>query len=389
MTALRVAFVIMDVGPVGGMERQATEVLRGLVDEGHDVTVVARTCDLGDLEGVRFVRVPVPQRPFSVAFPLWVLLATAAVARLRADVVHVNGAIVLSRADVVTMHFCHHAYQSAFGLAERTRPGVLHRGNAWVASTLARGMEAWCLRPGRAAHVVAISEGVAREVAHWFPRRPRPPEIIPYGVDTLRFRPSPEARARVRGELGLGEQELLAVLVGGDWERKGVRQAIEALDGRAAWTLAVAGTGDRARYGAQARALGVGERVRFTGSVDPAGLYAAGDAFVLPTAYETFSLATHEAAAAGLPLLVTRVSGPDVLVAPGVNGWFVERSGPDVAARLAALEDAPALRKEMGAAARAGVLGLTWDRVRSAHAALYARIAAGDRGAPRARRRRP
>lgn len=363
----RVTFVIMDVGPVGGMERQATEILRGLVADGHEVTVLARTCE--DVPGVRFARVPTPMRPFSIAFPLWILWASVMVARIPSDLVHVNGAIVLNRADVITIHFCHRAYQASFTLAERTRAGLTHRVNARVVSALARAMEAWCLRPGRAKDVVAISAGVGREVERWYPRRRDTPTIIRYGVDGERFRPSPEDRTRMRAELGLPDDALLAVFVGGEWERKGLQFALDAVVRRPRWHLVVAGDGDRATYSEQAG--NAADRLHFVGRVDPAPLYAAGDAFVFPTAYETFSLVTHEAAAAGLPLLVTRVSGPDELIEPGVQGWFVERDGPAIAACLAELEASPELRQAVGVAARSAVAPLTWERARADHAALY------------------
>lgn len=368
----RVAFVIMDVGPIGGMERQATEVLKGLVADGHEVTVVARTCD--GVQGVRFARVPTPRRPFSVAFPLWVWWATVLVARLRADIVHVNGAIVLNRADIATIHFCHHAYQADFSLAERTRSGAAHGVNARVVSAMVRWMEAWCLRPARAGRLIAISAGVGREVQQWFPHRSEPPRVIPYGVDSGRFVPSAGERRRVRGELGLADHELLAVFVGGEWERKGLRFAVDAIGRCERWHLAVAGVGDRATYETLARGHGAGDRLHFLGRIDPTSLYAAGDAFVFPTAYETFSLATHEAAAAGLPLLVTRVSGPDALVEPGVNGWFVERDAKSIAMRLTELEVDAELRQAMGAAARSAAAPLTWDRARDAHALLYGEV---------------
>lgn len=365
----RVTFVIMDVGPVGGMERQATEVLQGLVADGHDVTVVARTCE--DVSGVRFARVPTPRRPFSLAFPLWILYASVLVARLRADVVHVNGAILLNRADIATIHFCHHAYQSQFSIAERTPTGLAHRLNAGVVSAMMRWMERWCLRPSRARRLIAISAGVAREVQQWFPRRPEPPRIIRYGVDSERFRPSKSARRHVRRELGVPDDALLAVFVGGEWERKGLRYAVSAVAQRPRWHLAVAGGGDRDAYESLAAEQGAAGRVHFVGRVDPSGLYAAGDAFVFPTGYETFSLVTHEAAAAGLPLLVTRVSGPDELVEPNVNGWFVERDADSIAAHLGDLEADPRRSQAMGTAARSAALPLTWDRVRRDHALLY------------------
>lgn len=376
----RVAFVIMDVGPVGGMERQATEILHGLIADGHDVTVVARTCDLGEaIGGVRFLRVPVPRRPFSLAFPIWVVLASIAVARLDVEVVHVNGAIVLNRADIATIHFCHRAFQANFPLTERASPGLLNRLNAIAVSAMARWMEAWCLRPTRVKHVVGISSGVAREVEQWFPALCEPPTVIPYGVDSGRFRPSPEARERVRASLGLTSDTPLAVFVGGEWERKGLRFVIEALEAEDRWHLAVAGVGDTSGYQRLAASHGAVDRVHFLGRVDPAGLYAAGDVFVFPTAYETFSLVVHEAAAAALPLIVTRVSGPDELVEPGVNGWFVSRSSADIAEKLRLLATHPELGKLMGRAARAAATPLTWDRARASHATLYARLGGGAR----------
>lgn len=374
MSRLRVAFVIMDVGPVGGMERQATEIIRGLVDDGHEVTVVARTCDLPGISGVRFHRVPTPRRPYSLSFPLWVAWASAVLWRLDADVVHVNGGIVLNRADIATVHFCHRAYQHQFPLRERTRRGLGFRVNGAVVAAMTRALEAWCLRPGGARQVVAISAGVGREIERWFPARARPPQVIPYGVDSDRFRPSSAERTSVRRRLRLGEEDLLAVFVGGDWERKGLGLVIEALGAAGPnWQLVVAGEGDRDHYEALAARHAPG-RVSFAGRTDPAPLYAAGDAFVFPTAYETFSLVTHEAAAAGLPLLVTPVSGPDELVTPGRNGWFVTRTATDIAGRLRELAaDAP-LRAGMGAAARASALPLTWERARAAHAELYASL---------------
>jgi glycosyltransferase involved in cell wall biosynthesis len=366
----------MDVGPVGGMERQATEVIRGLAAAGHDVTVVARTCDLEGLEGVRFARVRTPRRPYTLSFPLWVAVASLKVRRLRADIVHVNGAIVLNKADIATIHFCHHAFQASFPLSERARENWAYRVNAFLVSQMTRGMEAWCLRPSRATHLVAISDGVGEEIRRWFPRRPAPPRVIPYGVDSERFRPSAAARSRVRAELGLADDVPLAVFVGGDWERKGLRFVIQALARRPAWHLVVAGDGDRNAYEALADANGAGERVHFAGRVDPAGLYAAGDAFVFPTAYETFSLVAHEAAAAALPLLVTRVSGPDQLIDHGANGWFITRSPDDIAGRLGELEADRALGQRMGAAARAAAAPLSWDRARGAHDVLYSEVAA-------------
>ncbi|CAJ0866776.1 hypothetical protein AMST5_01891 [freshwater sediment metagenome] len=71
--------------------------------------------------------------------------------------------------------------------------------------------------------------------------------------------------------------------------------------------LALAGQGpDRERLEAQAKALGVHDRVHFLGELDKAklgALLAAIDCFVFPSAAETFGLAPVEAAQAGAPVV--------------------------------------------------------------------------------------
>ena len=50
------------------------------------------------------------------------------------------------------------------------------------------------------------------------------------------------------------------------------------------------------------------------------------EVYVFPSAYETFSLAVHEAAAAGLPVIVTRgLHGVSELI-NDANGWLVART---------------------------------------------------------------
>jgi UDP-glucose:(heptosyl)LPS alpha-1,3-glucosyltransferase len=150
-----------------------------------------------------------------------------------------------------------------------------------------------------------------------------------------------------------------------------LRHAIAAVAASSRWRLLVVGAGDEAAYSGIARAAEVRDRVHFVGAqADMPAQFAASDAFLLPTSYETFSLVTYEAAAAGLPLLVTRVSGPDQLIADGVNGAFINESPKGTAGWLARLDD-PELRARMGASARQAVAPYTWDAAVDRHIALY------------------
>jgi glycosyltransferase involved in cell wall biosynthesis len=92
---------------------------------------------------------------------------------------------------------------------------------------------------------------------------------------------------------------------------------------------------------------------------------------LLPTAYETFSLVTFEAAASGLPLLVTKVNGVEDLIREGANGWFIERNPQSIRDRLREMRENPQFRRAMGAAARADSLRYSWSRVVEDYRELY------------------
>ena len=53
--------------------------------------------------------------------------------------------------------------------------------------------------------------------------------------------------------------------------------------------------------------------------------YSAADAFLLPSAYETFSLVCMEAMACGVPVFATLVGGIEDYLQDGVNGMAVPR----------------------------------------------------------------
>ncbi len=385
-----VTIVAHDVGTAGGMERQLGELCTGLLGRGYSVTVIASRCALAPHPRLRVVRVRVPRRPFSLAYPAFFLLGSLAVARRRDGLLHTTGAIVANRADVATVHFCHAGHRAAGGAPQSARPGRLHRLNGAAAAWMSRAAERFCLAPRRTRRLVAVSAGVARELARLGPapgarRRPvrrEEPAVIANGVDRARFAPDPDARAAVRAELGIGAGELVAVFVGGDWERKGLRFAIEGVAAAGGWRLLVVGEGDEARHRTLADRCGAGDRVLFAGATPaPERCYACADAFLLPSAYEAFPLVALEAAATGLPLLAARVSGVEELLEDGRNGWFVPRDGAAIGARLRELGADPALRAELGGAARRSTERYGWEAVVAAYVKLYESLADAGRKA--------
>lgn len=373
--------VAHDVSQFGGMERQLTELVGGLLAEGWSVTVISRTCRLNPRAGLRWVRVPGPGRPFTIAYPWFALVAGGLLLWHRGGIVHTTGAIVPNRADLVTVHLCHHAVAEK-GVERFSRAHPVYRLNARLGSLMSRLAERWCYSPGRARHLVGVSSGVRAELLRHTAMDPSRVSVIPNGADIRTFRPDAALRLAARRRLGLSTEDLVVLFVGSEWEGKGLVQALEGVAGATYWHLVVVGRGDEARYRRLSRQFGVERRTHFVGlTADTPSYYATADAFVLPSAYETFSLVTYEAAAAGLPLLATRVSGVEDLVVDGLNGWFIQPGAEDISRRLLQLEADPELRRSMGRRAREAAEAFGWERAVAAYRELYVSLGAG--GHPR------
>jgi len=359
--------VAHDVGPVGGMERQMARLATGLLDADWHVVVVARRCELPAHPRLHVVRVRGPRKPFAVAYPWFLVAGSLALSRHRRGVVHAMGAIVLNRVDIATVHFCHRAAHGTAAARRVARPGVFRQLSAVLVEPLKLTGERLLSRADR---LVASSRGVARELAeHWGAAAV---QVIPNGVDVATITPSREHRARTRAEWGLGDDDLVALFLGGDWKRKGLEACVEAVCAASRWHLVVVGPGDPNPYRADAIRHGALERVHFVGTTDDLpGAYAAADVFVLPSAYESSPLALYEAASAGLPLIVTRFNGAEDIVDDGVTGWFVERDGRDIGQRLEQLRDAPSTRNAMAERARAAALPFDWESIVNSYADLY------------------
>jgi glycosyltransferase involved in cell wall biosynthesis len=151
-----------------------------------------------------------------------------------------------------------------------------------------------------------------------------------------------------------GAAPVRVLFMGGDFVRKGGPELLEAwaaagLAGRAEltlvtdWPIAI----DRLPPGVRVQ--------RGLRAYTPAWQAAWRDAdlFALPTRGEAFGMVLQEAAAAGLPVVATRLNAIPELVVDGTTGLLVPSGDrAALAAALAALVGSPEQRRAMGAAAR-------------------------------------
>lgn len=186
--------------------------------------------------------------------------------------------------------------------------------------------------------------------------------LLGNGVDLGRFDPAkvpPERVVSLRRELGIPEGALVVGTIGRVVAEKGYRELFRAArivrDRFPDVRFVVVGSADPEK----ADSLGSGELARAPEGVILAGwrtdvpeLLAAFDLFVLPSWREGLPRSPIEAAAMGLPLVLTDIRGCREVVRDGVEGLLVPpRDAGALAVAVSRLAADPELRTRMGEAA--------------------------------------
>jgi glycosyltransferase involved in cell wall biosynthesis len=189
--------------------------------------------------------------------------------------------------------------------------------------------------------------------------------VIGNGIDLGRFNQTkidPDDRVAARRELGAtSDHDVIVGLVGRLVREKGYLEAFDAAarlrDRHPELRVAVIGPdeptkADGLTAGDKRAAENIG--VRFLGGRDDVPrLYAAMDIFVLASHREGFPLSPMEAAAMGVPAVVTDIRGCRQVVDDGETGLLVPPRDPAALAEaIDRLASDPALRRRLGGAAR-------------------------------------
>ncbi len=370
--APRIALVRSRYDPAGGAERFVQAAIAALRAEGVSLHIIARDWPGDDGSAILL-------DPFH-AGSLW---------RDRGFARAVCREVAARRFDLVQSHeriSCCDVYRAGDGvhaqwLTERKRvQGPLAR----LATSLSPhhryllAAERALFTGARLRAVICNSAMVRDEIAARFGTAADKLVLIRNAVDAAAFHPGLRAEMRdpVRQQLGIPRDAQVVLHVGSGFERKGVRAMLESV-ARARgnpWAVVVGRDKRAAALIAFARSRGLGDRVRFLGSVsDVRPYYAAADVFVLATLYDPQPNAALEAMACGLPVVTTRMCGVAELIDEGSSGMV--RDALDVAGIAGAieqLEGGEALR--IGAAGRARVEPFTPRAMAAEYLALYRRL---------------
>lgn len=380
--------VIQEFGTAGGAERVAYELAQAFGRAGVPNAVVTAVVEnaAGPLTAVRMTgrwSARLPTRGLArylarlVVYPGFTLAATRTV---RALARRPGSGIVISHGDCLTGDILVVHAVNAESLAEKRKAGQwrwrLNPLHLWVA--LRDRLMITGLRYRR---YVAVSNRVSSELQQHHKVPEERIAVISNGIDTERFRPDPGHRAEIRARFGLPEDSRVLLFVGHEFDRKGLAPLVTAL-GRldARHRLLVVGSDNPAPYRRLAGPA-LSERIVFAGSQrEIERFYAAADAFVLPTSYETFSLVCIEAMACAVPVLATPVGGIEDYLEDGVNGYRIARDADEIAARLAALFETPGRHAALSDGARRTALAYGWDRIAGRYLQLIERVAAEKAG---------
>ena len=149
------------------------------------------------------------------------------------------------------------------------------------------------------------------------------------GVNTLRFRPNPQARRTFREKKKIPDEDIVFVYVGRLKRDKGIPELLAAFDkiaktNSSMWLLLVGP--DEENLGSLIQASPAITKTIMVGHTSSPELYfAASDIFVLPSHREGFGSSVIEAGACGIPAVASRIYGLTDAVVHGRTGLLVTR----------------------------------------------------------------
>lgn len=339
------------IGELGGAERELLVYMEQLPSRGYVPTVI---CPEGgplrkelDARGIRTL---------GAAFPPWRKLAgiwkrfpsvwalRTLLEELQPDLIHVN-----------EFWWVPQTLRAMPRAMRETTPVVAHfRQDLSGEKVRQYGLD-------QVADVCAVSERVADTLRQASLDKDRI-HVVHSGLAQDWFRPA-EGRSRevVRGELGIGAQDVVLATVAHLFERKGYESALRAFHGVVRAGLPahylIVGTGDVAyeqRLRGICAQLEMEGRVHFVGfRADVRAYLEAADVYVQPSLMEGFGIAVLEAMACGRAVVASRTGGLPDIVADGVTGDLVPPGDVETLCHaMRGLAADPSRRTAMGGAGK-------------------------------------
>lgn len=301
---MKIALVVHDLNEQGGHSLY-TKILADSLSASHHVTVFANRCArpgeaMWEFHPVRAWRANAlaTVRTFPLGLrPMAALLDGY-------EIRHMQGYCGGSP-NVVTAHICVAAYLSSLR-------HISLRNRLSLEMMMASESKFYRNYEGQ---IIAVSQKVAGELREFYQARSAI-KVIPHGVDARRFQGSNRERYRagMRARIGVPEEKTLALYVGdltkAHTHLKRLAQIATEVQ------LVIVTPSERYRWNA-----GNVTFVKPTREIER--YYAAADAFVFPSTYDSFGMVVLEAMASRLPVFCSTEAGAAGLIQSGRDGFVL------------------------------------------------------------------
>ncbi|QGJ70427.1 Hypothetical protein PBC10988_21240 [Planctomycetales bacterium 10988] len=376
---MRIGLVLECFNPLrGGLEQWSYQFAKHMADRGHQLHLIAES--FGNFEDhPAWVRHPLPKSRTRLARAE---AAAVLLQRLPLDIVHDMG--IGWYGDLLHLHGG--AWQALFERNLELTPTPIRQVKRAISPLLPRYRDFHrllekqfrCHGPLK----IALSKLVAEHLQQYHHVQEDQLRLVYNGVDCERFHPKNKDayREAIREQYHIADHETLLLIVAHNFRLKGVPTLLAAMrnlvNAGHSVRLLVAGGKRLDSWKRLVHRQGIGHAIQFLGGIsDPMPLYAAADAYVHPTWYDTCSLVVLEALATGLPVITTRCNGVADLISPGIEGYLLTDPGDDV---LLAQHIEPLLqpirREVMGVEARKLALAHSFEKQAEQFLTIYEEI---------------
>ncbi len=316
---------------VGGIARVVHDLSKRLLKDGHEVTVVTyREGELPyfeDDKGVKVYRVDnyninpnnfidwIMQLNFNLVAKASEIIAKEG----EFDVIHAHDWLVAYAAKTLKNSYNIPIVATIHATEAGRNSGIHDETQRYINDT------EWLLTY-EASEVIVNSNYMKNEIQRLFGLPFEKINVVPNGVNSTSYN-GIEKDFDFRRRYA-ADNEKIILYVGRLVYEKGVQHLIGAMPKILAHyndsKLVIAGRGGMLdELKAEARSLGIENKVYFTGYMNPrevAKMYKCADMAVFPSTYEPFGIVALEAMLAGIPTVVSDIGGLNEIVDHGVNG---------------------------------------------------------------------
>lgn len=307
----------------GGAEKYAAELVKGLIERGHKLTVFAEKFNIEKKkQKLKWKKVPENHLSFSGT--------TAFHNSVQKEINHKDYDIVYSLSRTYpsdVFRVTEQIHKVWLDIAYSLTGGINPRHRSIIK------LEKETLKEENTKRVVCNSELTKNQIIDFFNYPAEKIKVIRNGLDRRKFYPpeNNKEKKELRTLRNLPQDKIILLFAAGNFKIKGFNQLIDGLcklkkTEKNKILLLVAGN-DKKIKNFKLICQKTGVETRFEGHVQKMrDYYAMSDLFVYPSLYEPFANVCLEACACSLPVLTTKLNGSSEIIEDGKNGFLLENA---------------------------------------------------------------